>query len=346
MSFNKSDLEELVKTKVNEKNFLTFSKLLSLEKGSDFRAIIDLVFNNLISLSDLEALPIIDDIEIRKFLASYEVNTSYHFTQSTKQNSTFDVRSYMYNESSPVLLRLKELNEEVNLNGDFSPTNILSPTVSVVSYSSITEAKTEFKEKVVPELKKYLSSTRNLSFILEDLRLYISGIQNLEEKEFTLNLYESLFGFYGFKDKFNDEGLFEILLNTYQDFSIINLSNFQTDYFINTRVDIDTFRKLFSESCMILSVENKEFGLESLQELKQEILESSKFMINHATMKVTIAVYKNLLYRYIAVNLNVNDNFNIDPHVAKILEVKETIKNVMIYSLDFLVTKYMRVMYR
>lgn len=342
--FTREELTELVSTKVNEKNFLTFSKLLSLQDSNLYREVINMIFKNTISIWELEELPIIDDIEIRKFLSlRYARDNLFFGSTSSSYNSDFKVREYLYNDESPAFLKLKQLNDFESINGVYVHKKISSLTLAVDSYSSVNEARTDFNTKVLPELKRIIGSDEDVSNIITEIRNYCNSIPNQEEREIVNKIFESLFCFLDFNIFFTDSKLFDLAVNTYTDFSFISQMFSDMNEFINTRIDVDEFRKSFNELTFVVANNKAPLDMAYLQTLKTTLSDKSTFDINISSVSITQILFLNLLYRYIVKHTNTTDIFDIEPHIIKLLEGLEKIKNVLFLLLDSLLIKYMRV---
>ena len=169
----KEQLESFA-TCVTRSNYLTFSKLLGVRDTTVYRRVIDLLYDRRISLADVEALPIVDDVSVRSLVESNSIVTNPSIVAGGTSVSGFSARSYLDGSSTGNTALIDLLRARNELENQGVPGRIvLNPVVVSVdptvplSYTSVEEVRQHYLSSVLPKVKADAGlTTEDLSALL------------------------------------------------------------------------------------------------------------------------------------------------------------------------------------
>lgn len=182
-----------IENTINQRNYLTFAKLLGIRDFSMYKRIIELLYENRISTFDIEELDIIDNTSIRIFLDSYDLRTLPAILNSSNLTSIFDTKSYLDGSTTGNTKLVGLISERNILETSGMPERLISQPFRVtlnketpVAYSNITEVNLRFTSDVLPNIKQdlglnNLQDIRSLFPLYTDLGLPINAWKSIVE---------------------------------------------------------------------------------------------------------------------------------------------------------------------
>lgn len=166
---------------VNQRNYLTFAKLLGIRDPGLYKNVIELLYENRISTEDIEALDIVDGTSIRILLDAYNLKVTPALLYNSNLTSTFDAKSYLDgfttgNTKVKDLIATRNLLETLGV-----PIRTLANSFRVtlnketpVAYSSVSEVSTRFIADVLPNVKQDMVLSN-----IQDIRASFPLVNNL-----------------------------------------------------------------------------------------------------------------------------------------------------------------------
>ena len=167
----RDEVKEFLDATVNTRNFLLFTKLLQLRDQDSYRAVMELLRDNIIDLQTIENLTLVDDYNVARLLE--QLRLRYDPTPLFDQTATpFVGYDYLDGESvNPPADGLIKLLKEYNRisNDDFGTVRLQPEHVSIrfgavgAPYQNLNEVIQDFRTVVLPSVMHSFGETTDIS---------------------------------------------------------------------------------------------------------------------------------------------------------------------------------------